>query len=219
MEEILRAGFAELGLPLDAEALRRFRSYYEYLTERNRDMNLTAIAGEEQTARLHFLDCCALLAAADFTRLPLKIAAPGMDITLLDSLGKRTDFLRSAAQLLGLEGVTVVCARAEEAPPELREGFDIAVSRAVARLNVLCELCLPFVRPGGLFIAMKGPDCAEELAEARGAIRELGGGEARIVPYAVPGTELRHAAVIIEKSAPTPAAYPRRWAKISKKPL
>ena len=219
MEEILRAGFAELGLPLDAEALRRFRSYYEYLTERNRDMNLTAIAGEEQTARLHFLDCCALLAAAGFPGLPLKIAAPGMDITLLDSLGKRTDFLRSAAQLLGLEGVTVVCARAEEAPPELREGFDIAVSRAVARLNVLCELCLPFVRPGGLFIAMKGPDCAEELAEARGAIRELGGGEARIVPYAVPGTELRHAAVIIEKSAPTPAAYPRRWAKISKKPL
>ena len=233
MEEILRAGFAELGLPLDAEALRRFRSYYEYLTERNREMNLTAIAGEEQTARLHFLDCCALLAAADFTRrrvidvgsgagfpgLPLKIASPGMDITLLDSLGKRTDFLRSAAQLLGLEGVTVVCARAEEAPPELREGFDIAVSRAVARLNVLCELCLPFVRPGGLFIAMKGPDCAEELAEARGAIRELGGGEARIAPYAVPGTELRHAAVIIEKSAPTPVAYPRRWAKISKKPL
>ena len=150
MEEILRAGFAELGLPLDAEALRRFRSYYEYLTERNREMNLTAIAGEEQTARLHFLDCCALLAAADFTRrrvidvgsgagfpgLPLKIASPGMDITLLDSLGKRTDFLSAAARLLGLEGVTVVCARAEEAPPELREGFDIAVSRAVARLNV-----------------------------------------------------------------------------------
>ena len=156
---------------------------------------------------------------AGFAELPLKIASPGMDITLLDSLGKRTDFLRSAAQLLGLEGVTVVCARAEEAPPELREGFDIAVSRAVARLNVLCELCLPFVRPGGLFIAMKGPDCDEELAEARGAIRELGGSEARSAPYAVPGTELRHAAVIIEKSAPTPAAYPRRWAKISKKPL
>ena len=109
--------------------------------------------------------------------------------------------------------------RAEETPREMREHYDIAVSRAVARLNVLCELCLPFVRPGGLFIAMKGPDFAAEISEARHAIGLLGGGDVRAVPYSVPGTELSHAAVVIEKAAPTPDAYPRRWAKISKKPL
>lgn len=233
MEEILRSGFAGLGLELDGEALRRFRRYYEYLTERNRVMNLTSIEGEEDTARLHFLDCCALLTAADFAGkrvidvgsgagfpgIPLKIAESTISLTLMDSLVKRTGFLSSAAELLGLEDVQVVCARAEEAPRGLREGFDIAVSRAVARLNVLCELCLPFVRPGGLFIAMKGPDFAVEISEARHAIGLLGGGDVRAVPYSVPGTELSHAAVVIEKAAPTPDAYPRRWAKISKKPL
>ena len=233
MEEILRRGLAELGIGADEGRLSSFRRYYEYLMERNSVMNLTAIEGEEEVARLHFLDCCALLALCDFRGkrvidvgtgagfpgLPLRIAEPGISLTLLDSLGKRVDFLRAACAELGLEGVETVCARAEEAPAELRESFDIAVSRAVARLNVLCELCLPFVRPGGLFIAMKGPEGGAELEEARRAIAELGGGEAGVRPYGVPGTELRHAAVIIKKTAPTPEKYPRRWAKISKKPL
>ncbi len=233
MEEILSRGLAELGLPADGGRLELFRRYYEYLTERNAVMNLTAIEGEEEAARLHFLDCCALLNLADFRArrvidvgsgagfpgLPLRIEEPTMSLTLLDSLGKRVDFLRSACDRLGLEDVVTVCARAEEAPEGLRESYDIAVSRAVARLNVLCELCLPFVRPGGLFIAMKGPEGGAELDEAAGAIALLGGGGARVESYAVPGTQLRHTAVIIEKIAPTPERYPRRWAKISKKPL
>lgn len=233
MEEILSWGLAELGLPADGGRLELFRRYYEYLTERNAVMNLTAIEGEEEAARLHFLDCCALLNLADFRArrvidvgsgagfpgLPLRIEEPTMSLTLLDSLGKRVDFLRSACDRLGLEDVVTVCARAEEAPEGLRESYDIAVSRAVARLNVLCELCLPFVRHGGLFIAMKGPEGGAELDEAAGAIALLGGGGAGVESYAVPGTQLRHTAVIIEKIAPTPERYPRRWAKISKKPL
>lgn len=233
MEEILSRGLAELGLPAAGGRLELFWRYYEYLTERNAVMNLTAIEGEEEAARLHFLDCCALLNLVDFRArrvidvgsgagfpgLPLRIEEPTMSLTLLDSLGKRVDFLRSACDRLGMEDVVTVCARAEEAPEGLRESYDIAVSRAVARLNVLCELCLPFVRPGGLFIAMKGPEGGAELDEAAGAIALLGGGGARVESYAVPGTQLRHTAVIIEKIAPTPERYPRRWAKISKKPL
>lgn len=233
MEEILSLGLHEMGLPSGGGRLERFRRYYDYLTECNRVMNLTAIEGEEEAARLHFLDCCALLtvenfagrrvidvgSGAGFPGLPLKIAEPSVSLTLLDSLGKRVDFLRSACRELALEDVEAVCARAEEAPAELRESFDIAVSRAVARLNVLCELCLPFVRAGGSFIAMKGPDCAEELAEAAEAVALLGGGEAEIRPYSVPGAGLSHAAVIIRKLSPTPEKYPRRWARIAKKPL
>ena len=233
MEEILRSGFAGLGLELDGEALRRFRRYYEYLTERNCVMNLTSIEGEEDTARLHFLDCCALLTAADFAGkrvidvgsgagfpgIPLKIAESTISLTLLDSLAKRTGFLSSAAELLGLEDVQVVCARAEEAPRGLREGFDIAVSRAVARLNLLLEVCLPFVRSGGVFLAMKGTDCEEEAREAANAAGQLGGKIREVRRYTIPGTDITHAVVIVDKLSPTPPQFPRRWARMTKKPL
>lgn len=233
MEEILQDGFAALGLPFGPGAGAAFRAYYELLESRGAVMNLTAIRGEEDTARLHFLDSCALLGAADFAEkrvidvgtgagfpgLPLKIARPDIRLTLLDSLGKRVDFLREVCAALGLEDVACVAARAEEAPPALREGFDIAVSRAVARLSVLCELCLPFVAVGGVFIAMKGPDCGEEAEEARAAAKTLGGGDIRILPYTVPGTDVPRTAVLLPKLSPTPAQYPRRWAKISRRPL
>jgi 16S rRNA (guanine527-N7)-methyltransferase len=129
------------------------------------------------------------------------------------------NFLRETCGLLGLTGVECVTARAEEARETLRAGFDIAVSRAVARLNVLCELCLPFVKTGGLFIAMKGPDCAKESGEAENAIAVLGGAYRDTFFYTIPGTEIAHAAVIIEKISETPRKYPRRWAKITKQPL
>ncbi|HBD87177.1 MAG TPA: 16S rRNA (guanine(527)-N(7))-methyltransferase RsmG [Clostridiales bacterium] len=233
MEEILREGLKALGLSADGEAIDRFRRYYDYLQERNAVMNLTAIKGAEDTARLHFLDCCALLGAADFKGrrvidvgtgagfpgLPLKIMEPGMRLTLLDSQEKRMNFLREVCGLIGIGDVDCVTARAEEPPPALRAGFDIAVSRAVARLCVLCELCLPFVDIGGLFIAMKGPDCGEEIAEAQKAIEVLGGEYQQTFFYTIPGTEIRHAAVIIKKICETPRIYPRRWAKIAKQPL
>ena len=195
-------------------------------------MNLTAISGEEDVARLHFLDCAALLrftelegkrvidvgSGAGFPGLVLKILRPELDLTLLDSLDKRVRFLAQTAELLGLDGLSCLHRRAEEAA-ELRGQFDAAVSRAVARLDTLSELCLPFVKTGGLFLAMKGPAAAEELDQARRAIRLLGGRVERCEEYPVPGTQLRHCAVLIRKEKDTPPQYPRRWAQIKKQPL
>lgn len=233
MEEILTAGLAELNIPVPEGALERLRGYYELLSERNAVMDLTAITGEENTARLHFLDCAALLRMAEFggkrlidvgsgagfPGLPLKLLSPDTRVTLLDSLRKRADFTAECIERLGLEGIESLCLRAEEAPKELRESYDIAVSRAVARLNLLCELCLPFVRVGGLFLAMKGPDCEEEVSAAANAAGQLGARIRGVEKYTVPGTEVSHAAVVIEKLAPTPEQFPRRWARMQKKPL
>ncbi len=233
LEDLLREGFAELGLPLDGRALERFRTYYATLEEVNRVMNLTAISGEEDVARLHFLDCAALLtleefrgrrvidvgSGAGFPGLPLLIARPELELTLLDSLDKRVRFLRQLCEELGFDKVDCLHARAEEAPRELRESFDLAVSRAVARLDMLLELCLPFVRPGGLFIAMKGPEPEEELRQAGRAASLLGGKLLRTAKYRVPGTDIVHSAVLVRKLSPTPPKYPRRWAQIKSKPL
>ena len=228
LEEILGEA-----LDVDELALRRFRRYYELLTEWNKVMNLTAIEGEENTARLHFLDCAALTQLIDlkgkriidvgtgagFPGLVLKILCPEMELTLLDSLDKRVKFLSTVCGELGFEDVRCLHARAEEPPTALRESFDLACSRAVARLNLLSELCLPYVKQGGLFAAMKGPEVTEELREAEKGIRLLGGETERVAEYAVPGTELRHNAVLIRKIAATPKKYPRKWAVMKKQPL
>lgn len=233
MEEILKTGFAALSLTLADTAAERFRRYYQALEAGNRVMNLTAITGEEETARLHFLDCAALLTAADFSGksvidvgtgagfpgLVLKIAEPGIRLTLLDSLGKRVRFLEESAAALGLDSVETVLSRAEEAPGDLRETFDIAAARAVTRLDLLSELCLPFVKVGGLFLAMKGPEPEEELEEAQMAIRTLGGTVRDVVRYTIPGTDVTHSIVAIEKTMPAPEKYPRRWAKMQKEPI
>ena len=220
-------------LSLDEPALRRFRRYYELLTEWNRVMNLTAISGEEDTARLHFLDCAALAelteldgkraidvgTGAGFPGLVLKILCPGLELTLLDSLDKRVRFLSTVCEELNFPDVCCLHARAEEAPAELRQSFDLACSRAVARLNLLAELCLPFVKVGGLFVAMKGPEVTEELREAEAGIRLLGGQVEQVAEYAVPGTDLRHNAVLIRKISDTPKKYPRKWGQMKKQPL
>ena len=153
LEDTLAAGFAALGVTPDSGAAARYRIYFEHLEKMNAVMNLTAISGEEDVARLHFLDCAALLGMVDFRGrrvidvgtgagfpgLALKIACPDMELTLLDSLDKRIGFLRDTCALLGFDDVRCIHARAEEAPAELHAGFDIACSRAVARLNLLCE--------------------------------------------------------------------------------
>ena len=232
MEEILREGFAALGIPVTGEALAGLEKYYALLEEKNRVMNLTAIQGEEETARLHFLDCGALLrwldpagkrvldlgSGAGFPGLVLKLLCPDMELTMLDSLQKRVAFQQEAADALGLAGVCPTAGRAEEMT-DFRERFDIVTSRAVARLNVLAELALPMVRPGGVFAAMKGPDPEEEIREAKRALALLGGGAVRVEKYAVPGTDAVHSLVLIEKASPTPARYPRRFAQIKKSPL
>ena len=234
MDELLRAGFAALGLPLDAAALARFQTYYTLLDERSKVMNLTAIHGETDVAQLHFLDSAALLTVeplagksvidvgtgAGFPGLPLKIAQPDISLTLLDSLDKRVRFLGDVCAAAGLTDVTCLHARAEEAL-ELRGQFDAAVSRAVARLYLLCELCLPFVRRGGTFLAMKAARAPEELEKARTAITSLGGKVTAVHNIVLQGNGEEESRVIVEiqKVSCTPANLPRPFAKILKKPL
>lgn len=233
MNEILRQGLATLSLPQDA--VPALEKYGSLLLAKNQEMNLTAITDPEQVARLHMLDCAALLNCADFRDkrvldvgtgagfpgMVLKLVEPSLSLTLLDSLNKRIDWLREIAPELGIGELTAIHGRAEEygQMPEYREQFDIVTSRAVADLRVLCELCLPFVRPGGLFLAMKGPNCQEEKDAANRCITTLGGQLRKDAVYQIPGTEITHRVVVIEKKSSTPGRWPRRFSKIKKFPL
>lgn len=237
MKQMISAGLEELGLtgcvPKDAPA--QLTQYGRMLLEKNQVMNLTAIREPEGVTRLHFLDCATLLKYCDFQGktlidvgtgagfpgMVLKILVPSLDVTLLDSLNKRLDWLAETCGALGLSGIRTVHARAEERShdPAFREQFDAVTSRAVAELRTLCELCLPYVRPGGYFLAMKSVDSDGEIAAAASAVKALGGGLERVQDYEIPGTDIRHRAVIVKKISETPKKYPRTFAKIKKKPL
>ena len=231
MEQQLQAGLAALGLP--TEGVPSLLRYGHLLMETNKVMNLTAITDPADIAALHFLDSAALLTLEDFRDktvvdvgtgagfpgLPLKILEPTIHLTLLDSLGKRVQFLERVCQELGLADVACIHGRAEEFAAAHRESFDLAVSRAVAALPVLCELCLPLVRPGGKFLAMKSVDSDQELESARHAIEILGGAISGVRDYAIPGTEVRHRLILVKKVKKTPEKYPRMFAKIKKNPL
>lgn len=237
METIIAAGLRELGLtervPEDAPAL--LAEYGRLLLEKNQVMNLTAIREPDQAARLHMLDCAALLNCADFRGktlidvgtgagfpgLPLKILVPSLEVTLLDSLNKRVDWLNEVCGALGLTGVRAIHARAEERAQEegFRDAFDFAAARAVADLRLLTELCLPYVKVGGQFLAMKAVDCGGELEGAARAVKVLGGRVRDCIDYPVPGTDVTHRVIVVEKAAPTRKGYPRRWARMQKDPL
>lgn len=231
MEQQLQAGLTALGLP--TEGVPSLLRYGYLLMETNKVMNLTAITDPADIAALHFLDSAALLTLEDFRDktvvdvgtgagfpgLPLKILEPTIHLTLLDSLGKRVQFLERVCQELGLADVACIHGRAEEFAAAHRESFDLAVSRAVAALPVLCELCLPLVRPGGKFLAMKSVDSDQELESARHAIEILGGAVSGVRDYAIPGTEVRHRLILVKKVKKTPEKYPRMFAKIKKNPL
>ena len=237
MKDIISAGLAELGLSdrVPDNAAGQLAQYGRLLLEKNQVMNLTAIREEDKVARLHMLDCAALLNAADFAGktlidvgtgagfpgLPLKILCPTLSVTLMDSLGKRVNWLNEVAGQLSLDGVTAIHARAEEQAlaKGFRDCFDFATARAVADLRLLCELCLPYVKVGGAFLAMKSIDCAEELDHAAHCIKLLGGRVEALRDYTVPGTDIVHRVVVIRKVAPTLKGYPRKWAKIQKDPL
>lgn len=231
MKEILEQGLQALELPPElSSALER---YGEMLLEKNKVMNLTAITEPHEVATLHFLDSLCLTryvklsgkqmvdvgTGAGFPGLPLRLAVPDLQLTLLDSLGKRITFLEEVCNHLGLGNVACVHGRAEEFASAHREQFDYAVSRAVAALPMLVELCLPLVRVGGAFLAMKSVDSDAELRSAAHAIAVLGGRVAAKENYQIPGTDVRHRLIVIEKVSPTPAKYPRGFAKIKKSPL
>ena len=232
IQALLRAGLTQLGLSPDtAPQLER---YGQLLAEKNQVMNLTAITDPVEVAQKHMLDCAALLGAArfqgksvidvgsgaGFPGLVLKLCEGSIDLTLLDSLQKRVDWLEEAAQTLGVS-VTALHGRAEELgkTPELREQFDIATARAVADLRILCELCLPLVKVGGVFRARKAEDCRDEVDAAGRCISLLGGRLLKSYTYQVPGTDLTRRVIRVEKIAPTAEQYPRRFARIQKAPL
>ena len=238
MKQMISAGLEELGLtgcvPKDAPA--QLAQYGRMLLEKNQVMNLTAIREPEGVARLHFLDCATLLKYCDFQGktlidvgtgagfpgMVLKILVPSLKVTLLDSLSKRLDWLTEVYEDLdGVDGITTVHGRAEEFALEkgFRDSFDFAAARAVANLRVLCELCLPFVKVGGHFLAMKSTGSNQELADAAHAVKLLGGKVVQVEDYPIPGTEITHRLIVVEKLAPTLKGYPRRWAKIQKGPL
>ena len=233
LEEILLSGFAEYSLPLDDRALERYRLYADALEETNKVMNLTAIEGEDETARLHFLDSAALLRLADFggkhvidvgtgagfPGLALKIARPDLQVTLLDSTKKKLMVLEEISQSLDLN-VKLLHQRAEEAgqDPAYCERFDIVTARAVANLAVLAEYCLPFARVGGRFLAMKSAKTQEELTGAKKAIAMLGG-RLREIHTLQLETAGERTILELEKKSPTPALYPRPSAKIARFPL
>ena len=231
MRDLLTAGLT--ALDLDPAAADKLARYAELLLEKNKVMNLTAIPAPRDVATLHLLDCAALLNITDFRGkrvvdvgtgagfpgMPLRILEPDFDLTLLDSLGKRIAFLQRVCDEMGLQRVTCVHARAEEFAAMHREQYDIATSRAVAALNVLCELTLPLVKVGGRFLAMKAVDSDDEIRTAKSAVAQLGGKVEDIRDYTIPGTDITHRVVVIGKVKPTPAAFPRAFAKIKKAPL
>ena len=236
MQARIASGLTALGLTPPDGAAARLAEYGRLLLEQNQVMNLTAITEPDQVADLHFLDSAALLTlgedlrskrlidvgtGAGFPGLPLRILEPSLQLTLLDSLGKRVNWLASVCDTLGLEGVECLHARAEEQAlvKGFRDSFDFATARAVADLRLLCELCLPYVKVGGLFLAMKSTDSAQELEDAAHCIKLLGGRVEEPFDYAIPGAGVTHRVIPIRKAAPTLKGYPRRWAKIQKAPL
>ena len=230
MNKTLKQGLPGLGLALSDEICNRLCAFGEAVIEQNKVMNLTAITEPTQVAKLHLLDSLSLLTlenldgkkmidvgcGAGFPGVPVKIACPGVKLTLLDSLGKRMTWLETVLPQLGVDAECVT-ARAEEAVVARREQYDIATSRAVARLNILLELTAPYVKVGGAVLAMKGTAAQEELAEAQNAIKRLGLKLECVRQFPVDDTA--HTVIVLRKVSPTPAQYPRRYAKIKQSPL
>jgi 16S rRNA (guanine527-N7)-methyltransferase len=234
--ERLRTDARSFGLELTVSQIEAYRQYFVLLREWNERFNLTAIEAPRDVIDKHFLDSlsCALAlplssvrtlvdvgTGAGFPGLVLKIAFPHLELLLLDAVEKRLRFLRRVVEALEMTRVDMLHARAEEAghDPQRREQFDAAVARAVARLSTLAEYCLPLVRVGGSFLAQKGPDVADELAAARPAFEKLGAGTPSVRTLVLPGTDIGRSLVLIPKTRPTPAQYPRPAGSPKKHPL
>lgn len=232
----VRTAAADFGMPLAETQMEQLAVYYNLLIEWNEKMNLTAITEPHEVAVKHIVDSLSAFDASLFTDgarvidvgtgagfpgVVLKIYYPSMELVLLDSLQKRVKFLETVVGALGLSGVECVHGRAEEAArqKQYRERFDLALSRAVARLSVLAEYTLPFVRVGGSLLALKGAKYAEEMEEAAQAAKILGGGVPMAKPVKLPGLDDGRAIVRIEKERPTPKVYPRKSGTPEKKPL
>lgn len=231
---MFREPLAEFGL--DAAQIEQVERFYRLVVEQNRVMNLTAITEPREFAIKHVIDSLSAWddeifqgvetladvgTGAGFPAIPLKIFKPQLKLCLIDSLAKRTEFLKRVVAELELENVEIIHGRAEELARQknFRERFDAVTSRAVARLNVLSEYCLPFVKVGGKFVALKGKNFREELDEARAAIKILGGGEIAVREMSLPTLEEKRAVIYVIKRKSTPEKYPRRESLIRKTKL
>ena len=224
------------GLKLTEDQARRFETYHRMLTEANAQFNLTRVPEDiAEAIDRNYLDCCAPMAGdfpadvktivdvgsgAGFPGIPLSICRPDIHVVMMDSLGKRVEFLKSVIEALDLNAEAIHI-RAEDGArkAEYREAFDMATARAVAGLNLLSEYLLPFVKVGGWMMAFKGPSLEEELKEAENALNILGGEFVREEKVNIPGRDWDHRLAYIRKAAPTPDKYPRKAGKPEKKPL
>lgn len=237
IEEFIQA-LKEKGIELSEEQLQQFETYYELLVETNENVNLTAITDKEDVYLKHFYDSlmplwltpdlfqgpvtlCDVGAGAGFPSIPMKILKPDLQVTIVDSLNKRIQFLKQLSQELGLEGVEAVHGRAEEVGQDktYRGQFDLVTARAVAALNILSEFCLPLTRKGGHFIALKGQKADQELQAAQKAISLLGAKVEEQLSDTLPGEESEREIIVIRKTLDTPKKYPRRPGKPAKQPI
>ncbi len=226
----------EKGISLSPQQLSQFDTYYKLLVEWNEKMNLTAITDEEEVYLKHFYDSitasfyvdfnqelsmCDVGAGAGFPSIPLKICFPDLKVTIVDSLNKRITFLQTLASELGLKNVYFVHDRAETfgKNADYREKFDLVTARAVARLSVLSELCLPLVKEGGMFVPMKAAAASEELEKGKKALQILGGKLEKVHSFSLPLEESERNILIINKIKPTPKKYPRKPGTPNKQPL
>jgi 16S rRNA (guanine527-N7)-methyltransferase len=234
--EQFKSMLAEKGITLSDKQLEQFNQYYETLVEWNEKMNLTAITDKADVYLKHFYDSisasfyfdfskplrlCDVGAGAGFPSIPLKIVFPQLEVTIVDSLNKRISFLNHLANVLNLENVHFIHDRAETfgVKPEHRESYDIVTARAVARMSVLSELCLPLVKVGGYFVAMKAAHANEELTAGRKAIVTLGGKMEEKFTFTLPMEESERTILVIKKEKQTPKKYPRKPGTPGKMPI
>ena len=219
---------------LSSESAEKLYLFSNLLVETNKITNLTAITDEKGIVLKHFIDCASISryipsdatlidvgCGAGFPSLPLAIIRPDLSITSLDSTGKKIDFVSRVASELKLDNLTAICARAEEFAADHRESFDVCTSRAVARLNILAELCLPLVKVGGAFIAMKSNKGAEEYAEAANGIKKLGAtlDYSKEELFSLESDTMTRETYVFKKILHTPKEFPRKYAQMLKKPL
>ena len=237
---LFQKGLEQLNISLSEEQYEQFDRYYDMLIEKNKVMNLTAITEYEDVVIKHFLDSLSVVKAdeigkllrsgcslidigtgAGFPGIPLMIAFPSLRVTLMDALNKRILFLDEVISALGLKDIDTVHGRGEELARKdcYREKYDLCVSRAVAKINSLSELCLPFVKLNGFFVPYKSGSIDEELEEGKNAIKKLGGNSTNVVKFVVPLSDYERSLILIKKVVSTPSQYPRGGGKVFNKPL